>query len=1061
MKLPPYKLVPHNGLIPGGKWVGDVTKAVTALGEVQFDERFFSMERDGVGWRVTLRSSSSSTTTDVHEFTVREDKSYEPEEDSDGNAYARRVKVYPGHWDRICGHNPMSADTGGMTEMSDPAFLEAAPGELYGSSPKWCIGQVDIEAGDTVYIHAQIDEDTGTLPKTFTLTQDDERRGADYETGSEEEVYNHLTHVCLAKVTNTLGVLTIVQEHIGPIRDWYTIPDGEYPDDNLSSDDKVVYGLNWSTQEDEDGKHAGKLQDYRAWEELVDSQAIMQYPGDKVVITYEENDGKIVKNYRRIDSEDGTAQSSSKSIAIENNLLTVRGFAAGSPSFSPTSSTEISGSGDYLVLARKTGNPEMVYLALDQMEVYSSETAGTITGTIGCHQIDWDSDSDCAYDGPFWVTGDDRTDSTTSLKGALIMDNSDVHAIDITNRQLLRSPVTAPLYTPWVTLDWYAGCLYAQNRVASVSWTQWKLIDESGNTSINWELGHLKGKDGTVLLGWTTTWNANRLLSFPHGVNSNLTEGTLSLDTELRILYGADGTTKVFDWSTLNGSTLSNSLRVTGAAPTVMTGSINPSASTTVTGTATEFRTELTVGDRITVSGETRTVTAINSDTELIVDTAFSDTAEDVSVDKLSSILVARDSNGINKFVVKDTGDVEGTGEGKFLTLKAGNATTSAYLEIVNTRMIWRPSSTMMIQGGIYASPSAGSNFSWINLSKDETASQGYQFVMNQDYSQGMWIQSFGNMTNPHVIYSMPTCITSGQFFGQLTTYNSYSTDLSSGLLPSSGDIRLLGTDVRSIRMGNPVLNKTAGKSLTIVAGNILAGGTNQAGGDLLLEGGMSGGSASSNVWFYTATGGTSGTTTHSPTAKWKIDGVGNFISSLDSTGIVLGAASDASMKFNGSGLVIASNLVTATDYLQLIGGTNGIDLVIGATEQVTLTDGKFAPTTDSDIDLGDSTHFFKEAFMGKLTTNGGRIGKITTANDTYTVLVSDDTVICDKSSSFTISLPVAVTGQKFTIKNVGAGVVTVDADSSDTIDGSLTQSVNQWESMQIQCYAANKWAVL
>ncbi|MCP4570367.1 MAG: hypothetical protein GY841_22525 [FCB group bacterium] len=48
------------------------------------------------------------------------------------------------------------------------------------------------------------------------------------------------------------------------------------------------------------------------------------------------------------------------------------------------------------------------------------------------------------------------------------------------------------------------------------------------------------------------------------------------------------------------------------------------STGTTVTGTGTNFSTELAAGDRITAAGRRRTVTAVTSDTELRVDAAFS-----------------------------------------------------------------------------------------------------------------------------------------------------------------------------------------------------------------------------------------------------------------------------------------------------------------------------------------------------------------------------------------------------------------------------------------------------
>jgi hypothetical protein len=91
----------------------------------------------------------------------------------------------------------------------------------------------------------------------------------------------------------------------------------------------------------------------------------------------------------------------------------------------------------------------------------------------------------------------------------------------------------------------------------------------------------------------------------------------------------------------------------------------------------------------------------------------------------------------------------------------------------------------------------------------------------------------------------------------------------------------------------------------------------------------------------------------------------------------------------------------------------------------------------------------------------GGFISKVTTVTDTYTVLASDDTVICNKATAFTVTLPTATVGQRFNIKNIGAGTVTVDGASTDTIDGVLTFALAQWEGMQIQCRLANTWIIL
>ena len=72
----------------------------------------------------------------------------------------------------------------------------------------------------------------------------------------------------------------------------------------------------------------------------------------------------------------------------------------------------------------------------------------------------------------------------------------------------------------------------------------------------------------------------------------------------------------------------------TNGYTSVLTGSIDPAASATVTGVGTLFTTELVVGDYITVSAQTRQVTAIATDTSLTVGSAFSDNANDPSPDR-------------------------------------------------------------------------------------------------------------------------------------------------------------------------------------------------------------------------------------------------------------------------------------------------------------------------------------------------------------------------------------------------------------------------------------------
>ncbi len=85
----------------------------------------------------------------------------------------------------------------------------------------------------------------------------------------------------------------------------------------------------------------------------------------------------------------------------------------------------------------------------------------------------------------------------------------------------------------------------------------------------------------------------------------------------------------------------------------------------------------------------------------------------------------------------------------------------------------------------------------------------------------------------------------------------------------------------------------------------------------------------------------------------------------ISSGGIQL--ATNKKLEFRDNAVYINSD---ADGYLEAVADT-GISLKIGSTEQVILTDGVFKPTTGSDVDLGTSTVFWKDAFIDKITTTG------------------------------------------------------------------------------------------
>jgi hypothetical protein len=80
----------------------------------------------------------------------------------------------------------------------------------------------------------------------------------------------------------------------------------------------------------------------------------------------------------------------------------------------------------------------------------------------------------------------------------------------------------------------------------------------------------------------------------------------------------------------------------------------------------------------------------------------------------------------------------------------------------------------------------------------------------------------------------------------------------------------------------------------------------------------------------------------------------------------------------------------------------------------------------------------------------------------TYAVAAADQAIVCNRGTAMTVNLPAATgSGRLLAIKNIGAGTVTVDGDSGETIDGETTQELAQWDGVQIVDYVSGVWAVI
>jgi hypothetical protein len=97
----------------------------------------------------------------------------------------------------------------------------------------------------------------------------------------------------------------------------------------------------------------------------------------------------------------------------------------------------------------------------------------------------------------------------------------------------------------------------------------------------------------------------------------------------------------------------------------------------------------------------------------------------------------------------------------------------------------------------------------------------------------------------------------------------------------------------------------------------------------------------------------------------------------------------------------------------------------------------------------------------------GGLLLAITEIDDTdspYTAGITEDVILADTTSGdITINLPaLSVAARKpVTIKNIGTGVVTLDGNASETIDGETTQGiVFQYDAVTVYA-GTSEWSII
>ena len=149
------------------------------------------------------------------------------------------------------------------------------------------------------------------------------------------------------------------------------------------------------------------------------------------------------------------------------------------------------------------------------------------------------------------------------------------------------------------------------------------------------------------------------------------------------------------------------------------------------------------------------------------------------------------------------------------------------------------------------------------------------------------------------------------------------------------------------------------------------------------------------------------------------------------------------------------------------MGDDNGMAFV---TYHATLGDFEIYTTgnTDADramkIDVNQNVNIGTASSIGqaKFSVEGSVAFGYSAQTATYTATITDHFINCT-ANTFTVTLPTAVgiTGRQYVVKNSGAGVITVDGDAAETIDGATTVSLpTQYESITLASDGTN-WIIL
>lgn len=102
-------------------------------------------------------------------------------------------------------------------------------------------------------------------------------------------------------------------------------------------------------------------------------------------------------------------------------------------------------------------------------------------------------------------------------------------------------------------------------------------------------------------------------------------------------------------------------------------------------------------------------------------------------------------------------------------------------------------------------------------------------------------------------------------------------------------------------------------------------------------------------------------------------------------------------------------------------------------------------------------------SFGTQAQLGGGLALPVATQTGDYTLTLADHTVLADSATPVAFTLPAAAdaynadggTGQEYYIKNIGAGLLSVEADTGESIDGVAEHILATWDAIVVRCNGA------